>query len=570
MSDLIKQNFELRKENEKLKIENSNLKRELKKTQNALSFANNRIKQLEKKFEDYKKDEEVRIQNIVNKAVKEVTEKLNKEHEKEVNELKGKISRLEKKLNTDSTNSSLPTSKDRIGKHKIQNNREKTDKSIGGQKNHEIHKLNYFKDEEITETKEHTLDKCPNCGGKLKEVNIVRSDIIDIEVKVTKVKNNIHNYKCTCCHKNISSNSDLPRGVSYGNNVNSTVLAMMNEANTPLNKIVSLISGMTNNEINMSESYLKKIEKRYSNKLESFIHDLKEKVISLKNVFWDDTVVKIGIGKPAEGYDDKDSEYLEKIKNDDKLKNKKVKNGIIRFYGDNEWAYIVGHRTKKSEDVDSDGILENLTKECTVMHDHVLLNYNDKYNFRNAECNEHIKRYLKGNMDMFPDHTWAEKMRSLLIQINKEKKELIEKKINSFTEAKINKIEKEYDEIIKLGYEENDKVKLEFIINKNDELNLIERLEKFKENHLLFVKDFSVDFTNNTAEKGLRLVKRKVAVSFMFKNSNRMKEYATILSYLETCYRHGISRFDASKRLVSGTPYTVKELSDLNNDVEKK
>ena len=138
------------------------------------------------------------------------------------------------------------------------------------------------------------------------------------------------------------------------------------------------------------------------------------------------------------------------------------------------------------------------------------------------------------------------------------------------TEAKINKIEKEYDEIIKLGYEENDKVKLEFIINKNDELNLIERLEKFKENHLLFVKDFSVDFTNNTAEKGLRLVKRKVAVSFMFKNSNRMKEYATILSYLETCYRHGISRFDASKRLVSGTPYTVKELSDLNNDVEKK
>ena len=38
MSDLIKQNFELRKENEKLKIENYNLKRELKKTQNALFF----------------------------------------------------------------------------------------------------------------------------------------------------------------------------------------------------------------------------------------------------------------------------------------------------------------------------------------------------------------------------------------------------------------------------------------------------------------------------------------------------------------------------------------------------
>ena len=42
-----------------------------------------------------------------------------------------------------------------------------------------------------------------------------------------------------------------------------------------------------------------------------------------------------------------------------------------------------------------------------------------------------------------------------------------------------------------------------------NELNLIERLDKFKENHLMFASDFSVDFTNNTSERGLRTVKRK-------------------------------------------------------------
>ena len=31
---------------------------------------------------------------------------------------------------------------------------------------------------------------------------------------------------------------------------------MMNEANTPLNKISSFISGITNNEINLCEGYL--------------------------------------------------------------------------------------------------------------------------------------------------------------------------------------------------------------------------------------------------------------------------------------------------------------------------
>ena len=103
-------------------------------------------------------------------------------------------------------------------------------------------------------------------------------------------------------------------------------------------------------------------------------------------------------------------------------------------------------------------------------------------------------------------------------------------------------------------------------MNKNEELNLIERLDKFKDNHLLFVHNFDVAFTNNTSEKGLRQVKRKIAVSFMFKNANRMKDYAQILSYLETCHRNGISRYEASKRLVSNNPITIKELEELSSN----
>ena len=138
--NLYKQNFELRKEN-------AALKKELKRTSNALSFANNKIKQLEEKIEKDKLEQEQLIEIIVNKAITDATNKLNKEHKEEVDKLNAKISRLEKRLNTDSTNSGIPTSKDRIGKHKIQNNREKTDKSIGAQKGHECHKLQYFKDD---------------------------------------------------------------------------------------------------------------------------------------------------------------------------------------------------------------------------------------------------------------------------------------------------------------------------------------------------------------------------------------------------------------------------------------
>ena len=340
-SDILKQNFELKQENLKLKQENSKLKeenlklkKEVKRLSHALYTANGRIKQLENQLEKYKEDEEKRIEEIVNKTVNVIVKKLNKEHQEEVDKLNAKISRLEKRLNTNSSNSGIPTSKDRIGTHKIQNNKEKSENQIGAQLGHEIHKLDYFSDDEITNVVEHTLDICPHCSGQLDEINTVRADVIDIEVIITKTRNNIHNYRCPSCKKNISANNDLPRGVTYGNNVKAICLSMMNESNTPLNKITSFISGITNNEINLCEGYLIKLQKKSSDDLNEFIHELKEKIISLKHVFWDDTIIKFGIGEPSEGYDEKDLEYIEKIKNDEKNKDKKTRNGVIRFYGD--------------------------------------------------------------------------------------------------------------------------------------------------------------------------------------------------------------------------------------------
>lgn len=553
------EDLNLLKQNIKLRQEVTTLKKELKRTSDALSFANNKVKQLERKFENYKKDEEKRIEDIVNKAVTKVTDELNKKHKKETDELNAKISRLEKRLNTNSSNSGLPTSKDPIGKKKIQNNREKSNKSIGAQEGHKINKLEYFKDEEITNVIEHTFDACPKCGGKLEETNVVISDIIDINVEVTKTRNNIHNYNCPKCKMKITGNLELPRGVTYGKNINATCLSLMNESNTALNKITSFLSGITNGEIKLTEGYLIKLQKRSADKLEDFKHNLSEKIITLKNVFWDDTTVNFGIGKPEEGYDKKDLEYLEKENN------KKHRQGIIRFYGDDLWALIIGHRNKDEKGIDADGILENLSEDCVVMHDHVLLNYNEKYSYKNAECNEHTLRYLKRNMDMFPNHEWSSQMRSLLKETNEEKNEHILKKKDSFPENKIKNICNKYSDIISLGYKENETVDLTYIKDKTDELNLLERLDKYKENHLMFAKDFKIAFTNNTSERGLRQVKRKIAVSFMFKNANRMKDYATILSYLETCYRHGISRYEASKRLVGGNPFSIKELQEISN-----
>lgn len=548
--ELKNQNLELRKENIKLKKESNSIKAENKNLCYKISMTNNTVKQLENKYEKYMAEEENRIRKAIETAVKIATEKLNVEHQKTILKLNNTIASLERRLNINSSNSGIPTSKDRIGVTKVQNNREKSNKPIGAPKGHSIHKLNYFKEEEITEKVEHTLDICPKCGGKLKDINIIISDVIDIEIKLIKRRNNIHNYKCTHCGEKISANDKLPRGVVYGQNVNTIALSMMNESNVALNKIAKHITGISNNEINLSEGYLVKLQKRCSRSLQSFNNELKEKIIHSKYVFWDDTGVKI-----------------EKENNEDKNLSK-TRNGIIRFYGNDDFALLKGHNKKDKESIIDDGILNNLPKDCICMHDHVLLNYNSDFNYQNAECNQHILRYLKSIKDNFYNHTWQDKMMNLLSNTNKKRAELISQNINRFSDKEIIEIYHNYDEIIKLGYEENNLVNASSLYDKKDELNLIERLEKFKKNHLLFVENFNVAFTNNTSERGLRQCKRKLAVSFLFKNINRMKDYANIISYLETCYRNGISKYDACKKLVNNEPYTVKNILSDKKKVE--
>lgn len=546
-SSLYKQNYELRKEN-------TILKSKIKKLNMDFSAANCKIKNLESKYNSYVEKEQQRIEKIITDAVNEVTTKLKKEYEEVIDGLNAKITKLEKRLNTNSSNSGIPTSKDRIETY-IPNCREKSKNKIGAPKGHKVHKLEYFKDEEITQIVEHKLDKCPNCGGKLKEMNIVKSDIIDVRISVIKTRNNIHNYRCEDCKKRISANNKLPRGVSYGDNINATALSLLNESNVAYNKITKHISGISNKEIMMTEGYLVKLQKKSSKKLDIFINDLKEKILKLKNVYWDDTVVKLQVNNQKE-FENKDS----------KTSLNKVKNGIIRFYGDDKYALLIGHSKKDKCSIDEDGILANLPSDCTCMHDHVLLNYNEEYEYKNAECNAHVLRYLKGVKDNLHEHTWQDKMSDLLKNLNDEKKKLLSNKITFFSNDKIEEVYNQYDSIIKLGYEENEQTP-DYHFYKDEELKLIKRLSSFKDNHLLFIKDFTVGFTNNTSEKGLRQCKRKLTTSFMFKNLNTLRDYAKIISYLETCYRNGITRFDALKRLIDNNAYTIEEISNMSNVV---
>ena len=91
-------------------------------------------------------------------------------------------------------------------------------------------------------------------------------------------------------------------------------------------------------------------------------------------------------------------------------------------------------------------------------------------------------------------------------------------------------------------------------IAKKEEKTLLNRLEKYKTNHLLFIHDFEVPFSNNMSEKDLRICKNRQKMAGGFRNEKGKQMYCNIMSFVETIKRKKLNIFQNIKSLIQGTP----------------
>ena len=507
----------------KLEQENLKLRDKLAKEQEKNELLEKKIKYLEENIEQ-------KIKTAVEKLVKDVLA--------ENEALKAKNAKLKKLLNMDSTNNGIPTSKTKIGEVKrIPNSREKTDKTKGGQFGHKKHKLEKFKDEEITDTYTYEIaNPICNCGGKLKLIGKRCKDDFDIEIRLIKRRNEFCEYECLKCGREIKVPipNNLKEENQYGSNVQAMAVSLINEGCVSFKRTRELIHGFSGGEMNISEGYLVKLQKKSYDNLATFDNELHQKLLKLEVLNWDDTVIFIN-GKQA----------------------------CLRFYGSNNLKYYKAHETKSKDGLDKDEILQYLPKDTVVVHDHNKVNYNEDYEFTNAECCVHLIRDLNKLNDNLP-REWTNKLITLLVETNKKRNDYINKNILLFDQEVSDKVIAEYDEIIKEAEAINKKD-----FNKyygQDESNLIKRLKEYKENYLLWVLRFDVPFSNNLSERSLRSSKTKMKVSGQFANIKNAEYYARIKSYIETCKSNGINVHIALKRIIEGKPYTLDEI--LNHQKE--
>ena len=459
--------------------------------------------------------------------------------EEEIKQKDYEIARLKELLNMDGTNHGIPTSMTPINKKKvIPNTREKSDKPKGGQVGHKKHKLEKFKEDEITEIHEHKVEQCPCCNSHaIKETGEVKEkDELDYKIVVEKRRHKFIEYKCEECgetfHEEIPNN--LKEENQYGPEVQALELTLMNQANVTINKAKKITYGMTKGEIDLSEGYIAKLQKRASNKLSNFMREMKAEIIRQPILHWDDTVIMIDTNRSC-----------------------------LRFYGTEKLAMYTAHSKKDKNGLDEDGILNVLDRETIVEHDHNKINYNDDYCFKNAECNVHLIRDLKKVIDNL-NHTWAKQLIELITKMNNKRKWLIKKGKEEFEQEELNKFEDKFEKIMIEANKQNEEEQQKYYVDK--EAALILRILDYKNEFFLWIYNFEVPFENNLSERGLRGVKSKQKVSGQFWSVESASWYATIKTYIETCNRNNVNIYNALIMLSLGRPYTLKEI--LSGELE--
>jgi len=437
--------------------------------------------------------------------------------------LSARVLELEAQLNTNSGNSSIPPSQDGYNKPAPKSLRIKSGKSLGGQEGHEGSglKLNRSPDAIV----EHKAVVCSNCGADLTGVScecVKTSNVVDFEVVVKVISHKQMSAVCPNC--GVVNTGELPKEANhsmvYGSGLRAFVVLLSNFACVGMKKISSILTDAFG--VSVSTGTIANMNAGFAKNSESILDEIKARVYESPLIHKDESGL-----------------------------NNNGKNWWLHISSTPELTYATAHPKRGREGIDDNGPLADYGG---IMVRDFWAPYSGYKKCRHAMCNAHLLRELNWIIDN-TDHTWPDKMRTLLCEMKRTKEEYLEKGKFELYSCIINKFDTEYAVIIKLGEEESP---LDTKSRKQTKArNLLERFDKHKPEITRFVHDFNVPFDNNLAERDIRNAKVKQKVSGAFRSDQGIRNFAKASSIIGTANKQKLSVFDTIKQIIAGTRNSI-------------
>ncbi|MFA5397223.1 MAG: IS66 family transposase [Methanogenium sp.] len=444
-----------------------------------------------------------------------------------ITELEARIENLEAQLKQNSRNSSRPPSSD-FFKPKPKSLRKKSDKNPGGQKNHKGKTLAMVENPDEIVLHPVSICKCGHSLQAIEPIKIVKRqefDIPPIEMKVTEHQAEVK--ICPICGRKITGEfpPHLNNTTQYGPNFKADLLYLKDEIFTSFKKGATYFKDRYHQQT--SQGTIQNICREAYKSLEFFESDTKEILLHSPVLHADETgLTVLGL------------------------------RWWLHTIGNEKLTLYAVHPNRGSKAVDAMGVIPNYNG--ILVHDFWATYF--MYDCQHSLCNAHIMRELEGIYDGYKQN-WAGKMKTLFEDVYDYI--FVQNKRNP---AKLSEFEKAYRSILDEGFEENPPpsdhptCKKRGRKKRSKPSNLLRRLDGYREDILRFMYNAIVPFTNNLAERDVRMMKVQQKISGTFRSVEGAEIFCRIRAYISTVRKNGKSVYEALKRLDEGKPFTVQEL----------
>jgi transposase len=238
--------------------------------------------------------------------------------------------------------------------------------------------------------------------------------------------------------------------------------------------------------------------------------------------------------------------------------------GLLHWFHVNATHWLTlyhWHRKRGQEAMDVIGILPSYTGRA--IHDR--LSSYDHYACAHSVCGAHLLRdcLLIAERDQQP---WAQQMYDLLGRMCQTTTRFRAAGAQRLPQAERDELILRYFEILQQGFAAHRMLALPRTDpvpkkpgrrKQDDAKNLLDALLARAEQVLAFLDDLTVPFSNNQAERDLRMIKVQQKISGTFRSAEGATAFCVIRSYLSTMRKQGRSMLASMTAVFEGSPFSI-------------
>jgi transposase len=435
-----------------------------------------------------------------------------------------RVDKLEAMLLKNSSNSSKPPSTDGF-KRKPKSRRVAGKAKAGGQEGHPGSTLERVAvpDEVVTHA---PPAHCDGCGSKLDmrqaTVETDGRQVIDLPpVRVKVIEHRLQSVRCRCGKMHAGRYPEaVTQAVQYGPAIKATLVYLTQYQHVPMKRCTGAMQDLFGVHISPASVHAAIAQAHVA--VTPIVQELGESMLKSEVICLDETSLRVG----------KKLHWMHSVSTDDAV------------------LYQV-HERRGREALLAFNLLPRF--KGVAVHDGWPAY--DSFNVTHALCNAHHLRELEFVVDS-TGQQWAQDMIGLLVHMNDA--------VNASADAVLSEevaaaYRKRYRRLIAQGYAVNPENLTDPTrkdkrggVKQTFPRNLLRRLDQRADDVLRFMTNAFVPFTNNLAERDIRMPKLKQKVSGCYRTIEGARAYCSIRSYLGTLRKRSMDLMEALTTLFAG------------------